>query len=133
MSDQSNDEKHVNQPKYLSMPWFVALVAGLCVVPAVAGAVAEEMGGNGWILWLAVWGVMATVSAAITYQYANPNLPILCGVMVGITAPRPSGEWLRQFTAEKWLKAAEIGMSMVVVVIGLMIFSAIAKRHQRAA
>jgi len=131
MSDQPRSEKQVSSPKYLSLPWLIALVAGLCVVPALAGAVAQEVGGwLGWVICFVAWGMMFVLSWIVTYKYANPIIPTLCGAMVGVTMPRPSDEWVRQFAGEKWLKASELGMTMVGAVIGLTIFYAIAKRHK---
>ena len=131
MSDQPSSEKQVSSPKYLSLPWLIAFVAGLCVVPALAGAVAEEVGGwLGWVIWFVGWGMMFVVSWIVTYKYANPIIPTLGGVMVGLTMPRPSDEWVRQFAGEGWVKSIGLGMGLIGVAVGLTIFNAIAKRHK---
>ena len=131
MSDQPSSVKQVSSPKYLSLPWLIALVAGFCVVVPVAGAAAQEVGGwLGWLIWFAAWGVMFAVAWLITYNYANPKLPLICGVMIGITAPRPSDAWLRQIAGEGWGKAIDLVITMIAIVIALTIFNAIAKRHK---
>jgi hypothetical protein len=131
MSDQPSSEKRVNSPKYLSLIWLIVLVAGLCVVPPVAGAVAKEVGGLlGWGIWFLAWGVMFVVSWILTRTFANPMLPTLCGVMVGVTFPRPSDERVRQFAGEGWVGFIEYGMLFLGIAVGLTIFNAIAKRHK---
>jgi hypothetical protein len=107
------------------------LVAGFCVFVPTAGAVAQEVGGwLGWVIWFVVWGVMFVVAWTITYKYANPNLPLICGVMIGITAPRPSDVWVRQIAGEGLGKAIDFGISIIVLGIAMAIFYAIARRHK---
>jgi hypothetical protein len=129
MSDEPSSVKQVSSPKYLSLPWLIALVAGICVVVPVAGAIAQEVGGwLGWVIWFVAWGVMFAAAWLITYNYINPKL--ICGVMIGITAPRPSDPWLRQIAGEGWGKAIDLAITMMSIVIALTIFNAIAKRHK---
>ena len=131
MTDQPSSEKRVSSPKHLSLLWLIVLVAGLCVVPALAGAVAQEVGSwLGWGIWFLGWGLMFVVSWIITRKFANPIIPTLCGVMVGITFPRPSDEWVRQFAGEGWVKFIGFGMLFIGVAVGLTIFNAIAKWHK---
>ena len=78
---------------------------------------------------------MFVVAWLVTYKYANPKLPLICGVMMGVTAPRPSDVWLRQIAGEAWgfvqvPKAIDIAITMIWVAIGVTIFNAIAKRHK---
>jgi hypothetical protein len=136
MSDQPSSEKQVGSPKYLPLPWFITLVVAFCVLVPVAGSIAQEAGGwLSWVIWLIAWGVMCVVACIVTYKYANPNLPLICGGMTGITAPRPSDVWLRQIAGEGWgwfqtPKAIDVAITMIYVAIGLAIFTAIAKRHR---
>lgn len=132
MSDQPSSEKHVNSPKCLSLPWSITLVVAWCILVPLAGTVAYEAGGGwlGGIIWFVAWGVMFVVAWLITYKYANPKLPLICGVMMGLTAPRPSDVWLRQIARERWGKAVDVAITMICVAIGVTIFNAIAKRHK---
>jgi len=140
MSYQLRSEKQVSSPQYLSLPWFITLVAAFCVLVPVAGTVAQEVGGwPGWAIWLVVWGMMFGVAWFVTYKYANPNLPLICGVMMGLTAPRPSDVWLRQITGEasgtpfQWIhvpQAIDFAITMIWVAVGITIFTAIATRHK---
>src|SRR5689334_9792383 len=45
MSYPLSSPKQVRSPKYLSLPWFITLVAAFCVLVPVAGTVAQEVGG----------------------------------------------------------------------------------------
>ncbi|MFO0844535.1 MAG: hypothetical protein U0797_19420 [Gemmataceae bacterium] len=123
MSDQPKSKNQGSTPKYLPTAWLIAFVVGvLCFLPALAGALANEV--DGWLrlaIWVATWGLMFVVSWIITRKYANPSLPTICGAMVGLTIPRPSDEWIRQLIGERWGKATEIGLAMICVVIGLAI------------
>jgi D-alanyl-lipoteichoic acid acyltransferase DltB (MBOAT superfamily) len=131
MSDRPSNEKQVSGPKYLSLPWLITLVAAFGVLVPVAGAVAQEVGGwLGWVIWFVVWGVMCVVAWIVTNKYANPKLPLICGVMMGVTAPRPSDVWLRQVAGEGWGKAIDMAITMIGVVVGMTIFNAIAKRRK---
>ena len=131
MGNQPSSEKQVSSPKYLSLPWLIALVAGFCVVIPLAGAVAQEVGGwLGSVIWFVAWGVMFVVAWVVTDKYANPFLPPLCGVLIGVTAPKPSDEWLRQIAGERWGKAIDFGILIIGIAIGMAIFGAIAKRQK---
>ncbi len=140
MNDQPSSEKQVGSPKYLSLPWSITLVVAFCVLVPVAGSVAQEVGGwLGLVIWFVAWGVMFVVAWIVSYKYANPKLPIICGAMVGVTAPRPSDVWLRQIAGEGWgtpfqwihiPQAIDFAITMIWVAIGITIFSAIAKRHK---
>lgn len=131
MGEEPGGVKQVGSPKFLSQAGMIGLVAAFCVVVPVAGAAAEEVGGwPGVALWLVAWGVMAAVAAAVTYKYANPFLPILCGVMIGATAPRPSDAWVRQLVGEGWGRALNLVISVAAIGIGMAIFGVIARRHQ---
>jgi hypothetical protein len=125
-------DKQVSSPKYLSLPWSITLVVVWCILVPLAGAVANEIVGGwfGGIIWFLAWGVMFAVAWVITYKYGNPKLPLICGVMMGLTAPRPSDVWLRQIAGEGWGKAIDVALAMICVAIGVTIFSAIAKRHK---
>jgi hypothetical protein len=139
MNDQPNSENQVSSPKFLSLPWSITLVVAWCILVPVAGAVSEEVGGwLHWVIWSVAWGAMFIVAWIVTYKYANPKLPLICGAMMGITAPRPSDVWLRQIAGESWgfvqvPKAIDIAITMIGVVIGMTIFNAIAKRHKSSA
>ena len=136
MSDQPSSEKQVGSPKYLPLPWSITLVVAFCVLVPVAGSVAEEVGGwLRWVIWFVAWGVMFIVAWMVTYKYANPKLPLICGVIMGVTAPRPSDVWLRQIAGDAWgfvqvPKAIDFAITMIWVAIGITIFNAIAKRHK---
>src|SRR5262245_61099335 len=120
MSDQPGSEQQVGSPKYLSLPWLITLVAAFCVVVPAAGAVAQEIGGwPGWATWFVVWCVMFAVAWIITCKYANPKLPLICGVMVGIAAPRPSDVWVRQVAGEGLGKAIDFGISIVLLFVAM--------------
>ena len=73
---------------------------------------------------------MLVVAWLITYKYANPKLPMICGVMMGLTTPRPSEVWLRQVVGEGWGKAIDVAIVVICVAIGVTIFNSIAERHQ---
>lgn len=132
MSDQVSSEKQVCTPMYLSLPWSITLVVAWCIFVPLAGTVANEAVGGwfGGIIWFIAWGVMLIVAWLITYKYANPKVPMFCGVMMGLTAPRPSDAWLRQVAGEGWGKAIDVAIVMTYVAIGITIFNAIPKRHK---
>ncbi len=130
MSEQLNSVQQASSPKYLSLPWFITLVAAFCVLVLVAGTVAEEAGRSlGWVIWF-VASVIFVVAWIVTYKYANPKLPLIWGVLMGVTAPRPSDVWLRQIAGEGWGKAIDIAITIIWVAIGVTIFNAIAKRNK---
>ena len=85
MSEQLNSVQQASSPKYLSLPWFITLVAAFCVLVLVAGTVAEEAGK--WLSWdLIVASVIFVVAWIVTYKYANPKLPLIWGVLMGVMA-----------------------------------------------
>ena len=136
MSDQPSSEKQASSPKYLSLPWSISLVAAWCILVPVAGSVAQGIGGwLGGVIWFVAWGVMFVAAWIITWKYANPKLPLICGVTMGLTAPRPSDGWLRRITGEGWgwfqtPKAIDFAITMIWVAVGITIFNAIAKRRE---
>ena len=79
-------------PKRLSLPWLIALVVGMCVVAVIVEAEALDLGtylgGNagvgGWIGLAITFLVMCVMGGIVTRQFANPSLPIICGVLVGL-------------------------------------------------
>lgn len=140
MSDQLSSEKQVGSPKYLPLSWSITLVVAFCILVPVAGSVSQEVGGwLGLVIWFVAWSVMFVVAWIVTYKYANPKLPLLCGVMMGVTAPRPSDVWLRQIVGEGWgtpfqwihiPQTIDFVITMIWAAIGITIFNAIAKRHK---
>ncbi len=72
---------------------------------------------------------MFAVSCVTTQKFANPIIPTLLGVMMGLTIPKPSDEWVRKVVGESWFKPIELAMGMIGVAVGIIIFNAIAKRH----
>ncbi len=132
MNNQSGDANIAGSGAYLSKPWLFAFVAALCVVPVFAGGVSEEVGGwVGWLMFLVSWVVMFCVAWIVTRKYANPIIPTVCGIMIGMTMPIPfSNEWLRQAAGDGIGKAIGMGIAIVGVCIGLAIFNAAAMRHR---
>ncbi len=90
MSDQPSSVNRDNSPKQLSSAWLIALFAGICVLIALAGPLGEEIGG-----WLG-WGIMFIFTFVmrwiVTRQFTNPIIPTLCGLLVGLTIPKPAEE-----------------------------------------
>ena len=80
----------------------VAIAVAFCFFVPLAGALAETIGGwLGFVTWLVFWLVMAVAAAILTRRFANPSLPTICGIMVGITAPKPSDAWLTSKVGEQ--------------------------------
>jgi len=109
----------------------VAIAIAFCVFVPLAGAVAETIGGwLGLFTWLVSWFVMIVAAVILTRRFANPTLPTLCGIMVGITAPKPSDSWLTSTVGEAFARGISFVITIAAVGIALSVFNAISK-HMR--
>ncbi len=109
----------------------VAIVVAFCLFVPLAGAVGEAIGGwLGFAIWLVFWLVMAVAASILTLRFSNPILPTLCGIMVGITAPRPSDPWLANLVGEALARGLSIAITIAAVGIALAIFNAISKQNR---
>jgi len=131
MNEQVSSTRPHNVAKYMSLPWLIAFVGGLSVMAVVALVLGKEFGGLfGLTIRSIGWCVIFAASWFVTCKYANPILPILCGVMAGWTFPRPSDEWFVQLAGARWGSGASLMVVVVAGVIGMTIFSTIAQRHK---
>lgn len=111
--------------------WTLLVLSLIGLVPAV-GLVVEDVGWNRLGARLLVWGVLAVVSAVVTWRFVDSYLPVICGVLIGAQVPRPSDSWFRQLAGEEWGRMLSLVVFGVVVAIGIVIYQGIARGRWRA-
>lgn len=117
----------------LSQSRIVAMVVAFCFYVPLGGAVAQSIGGwPGFVVWFMFWLPMAVVAIVLTRQYSNAILPTLCGIMVGITAPRPSDAWLTSMVGEALSRGLSIIITIAAVGLALTVFNATSKHHRNS-
>ena len=106
-----------------------AIAVAFCVFVPLAGALAETIGGwSGVLTWLVFWSLMVVAAVILVRRFANPTLPTLCGIMVGITAPKPPDSWLASTVGEALSRGLSIVITVVAVGMALSVFNAVSKR-----
>lgn len=124
----------LNEQKFLSTPKLVAIAMAFCVFVPAAGAFAEEVGGIfGALIWLVAWCVLIAVAVMLTKKFSNPHLPVICGVMVGMTFPRPTEAWICEQVGDASGRAVSMVTFALAVWIGTTVFTSIAKKNSHQA
>ena len=136
MTDQPSTQKANDNRKKLSLGWLIALVVGMCVVIALVGTIAENVGrdfggeAGVWLGWAVTFIITLVICWVVNRQFGNPYIPIFCGLFVGEGLSKAAETVCRQVGRDSWARPIGFILLLVGFTIWMMINKVIANRQK---